>query len=55
MSRIKGRIKLVINQLGYELIRIPKNDARGTGPAYDIVRPMATYSPWTSIAITPVP
>ncbi len=46
MNLIKRYVKRAINQLGFEIIPMPKTNSYSTSQEYERVYPIATYSPW---------
>jgi O-methyltransferase len=46
VNRLKTGLKRIVNRMGFEMVRIPKAGAPGTRPEHEIIRPIATYSPW---------
>jgi O-methyltransferase len=46
MKVIKEAIKRIVNQFGFDIIKIPKNSGEPLARIYEPVLPAATYSPW---------
>lgn len=39
-------MKRIVNRMGFEMVRIPRSGLAGMASEHEIVRPIATYSPW---------